>query len=207
MCNFWHRLYVTPVELFIKGTVALRASWRLQPHLSRSTRTPGSRHQCSGVKPWNTIPTYTKENGMETKQKMEKIRFWHRPNLPASSKMSSKVVMVTVCLAVEDLEVSAAVKRGLISWGTEYLPTAGWPKVQRRLKFDIFVLWLTNYMLGWDKGDKLHFNPSDIWSLLCNLSLYNFCSTSIAWKQFSKCLVSSFWHCINIQSQRLRTKS
>lgn len=119
MSSFWHWLYVTPVELFIKGTVALRASWRLQLHLSRISLTPGSRHQCSGVKPWNTIPTYTKENGMETKQNMETIRIWHRPNLPASSKMSSKVVMVTV-QPVEDLKAFAAVKRDLLNWGTVF---------------------------------------------------------------------------------------
>ncbi len=51
---------------------------------------------------------------------METIRIWHRPNLPASSKISSKVVMVTVRLVVEDLKMSAAVKRGLLSWGTVF---------------------------------------------------------------------------------------
>lgn len=150
MSSFWHWLYVTPAELFIKGTVALRASWRLQPHLSRISLMPGSRHQCLGVKPWNTIPTYTKENGIETKQNMETIRIWHWPNLPASSKISSKVVMVTVRLVVEDLKTSTAVKRGRLSWGSVF--THSWLSKSPEEVEIWFVLRLTNYMLEWDTG-------------------------------------------------------
>ena len=88
-----HVLWSNCPELLTSGTVSLRVSARLQPQACFISVTAGIRHQCSGVKPWNTTLMSAPENGSDTRQSIAKMRFWQRPKVPTSSSISSKVVI------------------------------------------------------------------------------------------------------------------